>query len=202
MAGLRHRQPQSVEILLQERYLPAEGQEEVIQQLQQQYVQQKRLWAAVFAAFAALLGSGFLSLALHQIAYPWALRHHAYFYHTVSAQGVAGGELLCATCLFLSSAVLSMHFCGQKVQASHNWQIYLFYSNAASAFAAVLFWIPCSINAAAFQEDAILHLWHYAWLPLGPSAYMLLSWHLIRTFDQTGKDISALRGAMYNLHSA
>ena len=202
MAELRHRQPESLESLLQEQYLPAEGQEEVVRQLQQQHVQQTRLWAAVFAALAALLGGGFLSVACHQIAYPWALRHHAYFYHSVSKQTVAGGELLCATCLFLSSAVLFIHFRGQKPQAPHHLQSYLLYSNAASAIAAILLWIPCGVKAAAFQEDSFVHLWHYAWLPLGPSAYVLLSWYLIRTFDKTGKQINALRGAMYHPHSA
>ncbi|KAA6423753.1 MAG: hypothetical protein FRX49_06324 [Trebouxia sp. A1-2] len=79
MIEMRRRQAVSVEELLQEPYLDAEEQKEVVHRLKQQHARQSRQWTTVFAVLAVVLGMGCLYLSWHQLRDPWGLRHHAFF---------------------------------------------------------------------------------------------------------------------------
>ena len=202
MAELRHRQPQSVDSLLQEQFLAAEEQEEVILQLKTCYDRQSQVWAAVFATLAGLLAGGCFCLALHQLVDPLGLRHHAFFYHTVNKYGVAAGEACNGVSLALSAGFLVSHAYEASKSQLRAWQKPLFYASLLSATAAAIFWLVSCLRAARYQEESLSDLWRYAWLPLAPVGYMSLTWYLVSSFGRTHKDIAALRGSMYNLHSA
>lgn len=201
MAELRRRQPESVDSLLQEQYLAAEEQEEVIVQLKAWHAKQTKLWTSVFAALAVLLGGGCLHLALHQVMDPWGLRHHAYFYHTVNKYGIAAAEACNGISLLLSGMFLMLHY-QTSTPAISRWQPPLFYANLSLGLLVAAFWLLFGIRAAKYQEDSVFLLWRHAWLPLAPVGYMALSLYLVRTFGRTSKDIDALRASMYSLHSA
>ena len=202
MAELRYRQPHSVDSLLQEEYLAAEEQEEVIQQLKAWHRKQSKIWTAVFAALAGLLGAGCWYLALQQILDPWGLRHHAYFYHTLKAYSVSAGEACNGITFLLDGIVLVVHAYGVPKVSANVWQKSLLYISALCATATAVFWLTAGIRAAAYQEDSIFEMWRYTWLPMAPVGYLLLCCYLMTTFERTQRDIDALKGSMYNLHSA
>ena len=202
MAELRHRQPQLVDSLLQEEYLAAEEQEEVIQQLKTWHRNQSKIWTGVFAALAGLLGAGCWYLAMQQTIDPWGLRHHAYFYHTLEAYCVSAGEACNGVSFLLNGIVLVIHAYDIPKMSVHAWQKSLLYVSVLCVTATAVFWLIACTRAAAYQEDSIFDLWRYMWLPLGPVAYLLLCCYLLSTFGRTQRDIDALRGSMYNLHSA
>jgi len=79
MIEMRRRQAVSVEELLQEPYLDAEEQKEVVHRLKQQHARQSQQWTTVLAVLAVVLGIGCLYLSWHQLRDPWGLRHHAFF---------------------------------------------------------------------------------------------------------------------------
>lgn len=202
MAELRRRQPQSVDSLLQEQYLAAEEQEEVVLQLKSWHAKQSKAWSAVFAALAALLGGGCLYLAMHQVKNPWGLRHHAYFYQTASKYEVAVAEACDGISLGLTSAVLVSHVYSTPTSTISKLQRPLAYASILSASTVASWWLHLSIKAANYQEDSLFLLWRYAWLPLAPLSYMFLSFYLMWTFARTHRDIDSLKASMYELRTA
>ena len=197
MAEMRRRQAASVEDLLQEAYLNTEEQEEVVRSLKQQQAKQSQQWTTVFSALAVGLGLGCCYLSWHQYKDPWGLRHHAYFSGPFSSSLVSFAEACSGLSLLVTAAAL------QTADAkSHGKTSALLLASACAAFITGIFWMYLIVKAAHFQDDSLLQVVRYAWLPCTPIAYVLLVHYLLSSFRGTADQIAALRGSMYSLHTA
>ena len=200
MTEMRRRQAASVEELLQEPYLDAEEQKEVVHQLKQQHTKQSRQWAMVFAVLAVVLGTGCMYLSWHQLRNPWGLRHHAHFSGAVSSILVVLAEA-CSGASLLGSAV-ALHtadISGSKHSQPHT---IIRTGCMLSAVLTGIFWMYLLNTAAHFQEESIYLAVRYAWLPFGPLAYLLLVLYFLRSFGGTAREVASLQSSMYNFHTA
>ncbi len=200
MTEMRRRQAASVEELLQEPYLDAEEQEEVVRRLAQQQAKQSRQWTTVFAMLAVALGAGCFYLAWHQLRDPWGLRHHAYFSGSVNSGIVALAETCSGISLLITAGAL--HTADTSVSKSSRHHRLLLTSCTISAIIAGLFWVYLGSKATLFQDESVYHSVRYAWLPFGPIAYMLLVHYLLHSFGGTAHEVMSLKSSMYNFHTA
>lgn len=200
---MRRRQAVSVEQLLQEPYLDAEEQEEVVRSLKQQHAKQSRHWTIVFALLAVGLGVGCMYLSWHQIRDPWGLRHHAYFSGSVNSKIVAFVEACSGISLLLSAGALQTADPSGNCPLRSQWPHQaLLMTSIISAVLTGFSWLCLGVKAAHFQDESFYHMFHYAWLPGVPIAYVVLVYYLLHSFGGTAQDFALLRSSMYNFHTA
>lgn len=203
MIEMRRRQAASVEELLQEPYLDAEEQKEVVHRLKQQQTRQSQRWKTVFAVLAVVLGMGCLYLSWHQLRDPWGLRHHAFFSGSVNSGVIALAETCSGTSLLLSAVVLMTidTTSNNHTISQQHCKTVLIISTLCAVLTAIL-WSYLLTTAAHFQEESLLHAARYIWLPFGPMLYVLLVFYLLHSLNGTARDVAKLQTAMYNLHTA
>ena len=201
MTDMRRRQ--AVETWLQEPYLDAEEQEQVIVSLKEEQAHMFRQWTTVFAAIATVLGAGCLYCSWRQLIDPWGLKHHAFFYGAAGLVTVALGESCSAVSLLLSAgALITKNRRTNNNPNQPNRQSTLLFSAAAIALVTAVFWSYALYKAKHYQDVTFIHSLRYAWMPCTPFLYSLLVRYLLHSFHNIAHDIAALRGSMYNLHSA
>lgn len=195
------RRRQAVEAWLQVPYLDVEEQEQVISSLKEEQANMSRQWTNVFAALATVLGAGCLYCSWRQLIDPWGFRHHAFFYGVAGPKNVAFGEICSAVSLFLSAGGL---ITSRSKNSSGQHYNYLTLLSSALAVAVVngVFWSYALYKATQYQDVTFIHSLRYAWIPCSPFVYNLLVRYLLHSFRNIAHDVAALRGSMYNLHSA
>ncbi|DBB06610.1 TPA: hypothetical protein ACH3X1_016697 [Trebouxia sp. C0004] len=203
MTEMRRRQAVSVEELLQEPYLDAEEQKEVVHRLKQQHARQSQQWTTVFGVLAVVLGIGCLYLSWHQLRDPWGLRHHAFFSGSVNSGVISLAEACSGTSLLLSAAALmTIDTTSNNHTPSQQHCKPVLIINALYAVLTAVLWSYLLRTAVRFQEESLLHAAHYMWLPFGPMLYMLLVFYLLHSLNGTACDVAKLQTSMYNLHTA
>jgi len=203
MIEMRRRQAVSVEELLQEPYLDAEEQKEVVHRLKQQHARQSQQWTTVFAVLAVVLGIGCLYLSWHQLTDPWGLRHHAFFSGSVNGGVIALAEACSGTSLLLSAvALMTIDTTSSNHTTSQQHCKTVLTIGTLCAVLTAVFWSYLLGIAAHLQEESLLHAARYMWLPFGPMLYMLLVFYLLHSLNGTARDVARLQTSMYNLHTA
>ena len=200
MADLRRRQ--AVDTWLQEPYLDAVEQEQVILHLKEQQASMSRQWTIVFAALAAVLGAGWLYLSWQQMVDPWGFRHHAFFYGVAGQRTVAFGEACSSFSLLLSAGALVTSRRTSSNSRHIEAHVPMLFGATACALCVGLYWSYALYKAGQYQDTSLLYLVRYIWMPCGPLLYTVLVRYLLHSFRCTARGVAALRASMYNLHSA
>ncbi|TVU34128.1 hypothetical protein EJB05_15957 [Eragrostis curvula] len=187
--------------------MDTQEQEELVRSLEQKQAQQSRRWRVrfrfprVFAGFLLGYAAFMVYSSFHHAWSPWELRYHAYFMEDLPAPMVilAGLQInrrkrcsrpnmrkgtywiAALACVFAVKGIL------QNPGSSKKWMWYSCYIGILVA----IFWTYYILRLPRIR-------WDVAWLPFGPLIAGALSLYVDHVLLESMRDISTLRGYMYN----
>ncbi|KMT14105.1 hypothetical protein BVRB_4g079280 isoform B [Beta vulgaris subsp. vulgaris] len=163
------------------RPIDTQEQEELVRSLEKIHSQQSRLWRNVFAALMSCYIAFLLFSIVHQFAYPWDLRFHAYFMEDIDSWLIILSDWLAIiSCL---TAILGL----MKSSEHHRqWIWYAFFGGIILA----VFWLYYMLRLPRFRWDVV-------WLPFGPLSATGVCLYVDHLLRESSEEVRKLRSYMY-----
>eukprot|EP00879_Flechtneria_rotunda_P008596 GHRR01009007.1.p1 GENE.GHRR01009007.1~~GHRR01009007.1.p1 ORF type:complete len:208 (+),score=40.84 GHRR01009007.1:590-1213(+) len=182
--------------------LDEDEQQIVIVALEEQILQQNRIFKRLFAVSALLFSAFFLHAAYQQYKHPWEQRYTGELRPVTTHTAVVLVLFSQGSALFACAVALLVQLPrkGQRSQACMpaSMQVQLLLGSAVGlASVGSLYWGSAMWHGIARYGRDIGEKWELLWLPLAPLGYCLLCCYIVWSIGSTGKDVQQLKRMAY-----